>query len=421
MLYLVWIALSSGTLNANASLSTEEVGCNNGNPIDCYRLGFRYVEGIAVDADMTIALKYFEMGAEKGHIECMYQAGLAYYRGEGAVKDDRAAFKWFKKAAERNHARSQYNLSELYKKPDFANKELSQHWLDRAIKNGIKPIVIKKLTDKELGITPQDKLVQVEQFLEDAEISSVIMNMVEEMNQAVDERLGDRDPILSLAIKDAIKEVIEPEKLLEIARLKLSQKVMSADLKEILDWYHGPTGRKLIHQIRNFDADLVQAKFHSYVAETESEPPIPSRRVIIEESASAMQLGRFSTEIKLKALKYVVYGLDKTTHSLKRPSLETVNAQLESIIDQELAKNKRQQILRLHFYLRDQSQLELRDFAKLARGETMRSLMNQWYEVWKETIDEVDERIKPRIISKFEEYKNIEIQRKLASDRKLTD
>jgi TPR repeat protein len=72
-------------------------------------------EGIGVEADPELAVKYFKVAAESGHAGGAYFYALSFFRGQGVEKDYQQALHWFTKSADAGDEDSAYYLGLMYR------------------------------------------------------------------------------------------------------------------------------------------------------------------------------------------------------------------------------------------------------------------------------------------------------------------
>lgn len=85
-----------------------------GNAYDQTTLGMMYRDGIGVEPDMSLALKWWHQAAEQDDPIAIYSIGYAYDAGEGVPQDFQEALKWYTRGANLGDSWSQTNLASLY-------------------------------------------------------------------------------------------------------------------------------------------------------------------------------------------------------------------------------------------------------------------------------------------------------------------
>ena len=82
-----------------------------GYPLAECQVGYFYLNGLGVDADLEKAVYWTRRAAEHGDRDAQFNLGCLYEAGEGVQQDDAAASVWFRKAAEQGHREAILNLN----------------------------------------------------------------------------------------------------------------------------------------------------------------------------------------------------------------------------------------------------------------------------------------------------------------------
>jgi len=126
-----------------------------------YKIGMYYSEGMYVEQDDALAVKWFRKAAEQGYAEAQYSLGRAYRNGAGVEKNGSEALKWFMKSADiddsgtcpkeeitttaRNlclgalpKTQAEYAISQMYSHGDGVPEDrgLAIQWLGKAANDG---------------------------------------------------------------------------------------------------------------------------------------------------------------------------------------------------------------------------------------------------------------------------------------------
>ena len=105
------------------------------------RIGILYGEGLGVDKDHILALKYFNKAAQLGDKEAMFCLGIAYENGYGVERNWESALKWYHMAAIMGHKEAQCSTAVyMYNGMGTISGERlydqSFYWMNRAANAG---------------------------------------------------------------------------------------------------------------------------------------------------------------------------------------------------------------------------------------------------------------------------------------------
>jgi hypothetical protein len=90
-------------------LATEE-----GHVPSMVRLGLRYQQGIGVEKDAKLAVKYFDLAAQRGDRVAQYQLGRSFEYGFGVERDMKTAAFYYEQAAESGLTSAIYKVGVSY-------------------------------------------------------------------------------------------------------------------------------------------------------------------------------------------------------------------------------------------------------------------------------------------------------------------
>lgn len=107
---------AGNTQSAPAKLAAEWTGRSaaQGNRDALARLGSHYLDGVGVERNPELALKYYEMAAAKGDTYAMGCLAGMFLNGRGVPRDEKKGAQWWLKAAEQGDATARYRLIDLY-------------------------------------------------------------------------------------------------------------------------------------------------------------------------------------------------------------------------------------------------------------------------------------------------------------------
>jgi len=94
------------------------------NPEAQHALGFMYREGLGVEQDYAVALKWYRKSAKQEFAEAQHNLGVMYYHGLGVQQDYVQAYAWFQLAAEGGLEETTTTLMIMREKMNF--KELKE-------------------------------------------------------------------------------------------------------------------------------------------------------------------------------------------------------------------------------------------------------------------------------------------------------
>lgn len=101
-------------------------------------LGFIYLEGNNVPADLVKARNWFSKAAEHGDARAQTYLAYIYEKGKGVPVDYQKALKWYRKAANQDYAMAQYNLGVMYENGNGVAKSetTAVNWYYKAAERG---------------------------------------------------------------------------------------------------------------------------------------------------------------------------------------------------------------------------------------------------------------------------------------------
>jgi TPR repeat protein len=102
------------------------------------QLGLMYRNGMGVEQDANLAVRWFAKAAEQGYEMAQYHLGRMYYSGQGVEQDHQIAFHWYAKAAEQGNAGAQYNVGQMYYSGEGVelDHQLAVKWFAKAAEQG---------------------------------------------------------------------------------------------------------------------------------------------------------------------------------------------------------------------------------------------------------------------------------------------
>lgn len=82
-------------------------------------MGWHYLNGVGVEADVELAQDWYQRSARQGEPRAMFSLGrMAYAAGNCA-----SAMTWFERASEHDHVRSRYWMAKLYWRGDGVERD----------------------------------------------------------------------------------------------------------------------------------------------------------------------------------------------------------------------------------------------------------------------------------------------------------
>jgi uncharacterized protein len=101
-------------------------------------LGYFYIQGIGVAADLRQAADWYRKAAEQGDAISQANLGILYEGGRGVSKDERMAVEWYRKAAEQGHTSAENNLGSAYENGEGTLQDHAEaaKWYERAARQG---------------------------------------------------------------------------------------------------------------------------------------------------------------------------------------------------------------------------------------------------------------------------------------------
>jgi DNA polymerase III epsilon subunit len=109
-----------------------------GHPQAQYQIGWRYAQGVGVDANQELAARWYREAAEQDNPSGQNNLGCCYANGTGVEKDLELAQAWFQRAASQSHAQGMYNfgLAYLYGWGTAVSKDEALSWFRKALDAG---------------------------------------------------------------------------------------------------------------------------------------------------------------------------------------------------------------------------------------------------------------------------------------------
>lgn len=112
-----------------------EFSALNGYAISQFRLGGYYLDGIEGKAQDYIQAKYwYKKAAEQNNLQAQSQLGWMYLQGLGMSADLKRALYWYKKSANQGYVHAQYILGVIYIRGEGipVNYTEARVWLEKA-------------------------------------------------------------------------------------------------------------------------------------------------------------------------------------------------------------------------------------------------------------------------------------------------
>lgn len=106
--------LENGNENVNKTLKWLQKASDGGHAMAQYALGKFYLNGTAVEKDVSYVARLFLLSAEQNNEYAAYQLGKLYLTGDGIQKDIDSSVKWLKYSAEQRNQFAMYTLGKLY-------------------------------------------------------------------------------------------------------------------------------------------------------------------------------------------------------------------------------------------------------------------------------------------------------------------
>ena len=122
----------------NGIVNEIKIRADNGNVVSQTNLGKLYEEGLGVNCDYAVSIKWYRKASEQGYARAQTNLGVMYANGRGVAKDEVLAVEWYRKAAEQGYADAQYNLGVMYANGCDVGKDeaLAVEWYRKAAEQG---------------------------------------------------------------------------------------------------------------------------------------------------------------------------------------------------------------------------------------------------------------------------------------------
>jgi TPR repeat protein len=119
---------SKGSAKAKLKQETEEnksilAKAEAGDPSAQYSMGYKYLAGIGVSANLTEATAWFNKSAKQGDRDAQAYLGFAYNTGTGVAANNATAIEWFQKATNQGHRMASNQLHAVFGHPKYKNPE----------------------------------------------------------------------------------------------------------------------------------------------------------------------------------------------------------------------------------------------------------------------------------------------------------
>lgn len=95
---------------------------NKNNAEAQFQLGVMYGAGLGVDADINVAVSWYQKAAQQNHPEAAYVLCIAYAKGQGVTADRELSDQWLRKAADLGSINALIGLASIhYRKQEFTD------------------------------------------------------------------------------------------------------------------------------------------------------------------------------------------------------------------------------------------------------------------------------------------------------------
>ena len=103
-----------------------------------HQLAKMYANGIDVEQDYDLAVKWYQKSAENGNVDALYDLGMCYYYGQGVNQNYTKALELLTKAANSENKFAQFRLGVMYDKGEGVTQNMSKSvsWYNKSAKNG---------------------------------------------------------------------------------------------------------------------------------------------------------------------------------------------------------------------------------------------------------------------------------------------
>lgn len=98
----------------SAELDPIRARAHNGEPQAQYELARGYEQGIQIEQNDRLAVKWYRQAAAQNLPQAQYRLGRMYARGAGVTRDFRSAAEWFEKAETQGYGPARNSLGRLH-------------------------------------------------------------------------------------------------------------------------------------------------------------------------------------------------------------------------------------------------------------------------------------------------------------------
>lgn len=119
-------------------ISYYQKSAEQGNPVACNTLGYRYEMGDGVKRDYRKAMEWYKKAAAQNHASAKFNIGNLYYAGMGVEQDYQKAMEWYLKASNQNNVAAQAFVGYLYEYGEGVKQDYqkAKEWYLKAADNG---------------------------------------------------------------------------------------------------------------------------------------------------------------------------------------------------------------------------------------------------------------------------------------------
>jgi TPR repeat protein len=118
-----------------AAMRLYREAADKGYPQALNRVGFMYMNGIAVTKNFAEAMRWFQLATDKGNASAANNIGWLYHNGWGVPRNLNTALQWYLKAAEKGNPVAMNNIGRV-SEFDFKDVDKAVQWYRRAAAYG---------------------------------------------------------------------------------------------------------------------------------------------------------------------------------------------------------------------------------------------------------------------------------------------
>ena len=170
------------------------------------------------------------------------------------------------------------------------------------------------------------------------------------------------------AMRASLPEAFAPERLKEAVLAELTGKLSDQEIKEGIDWFDSPVGKKFTQLEEAASTPEAQAEIEQYTAHLPDSPPTAERLKVLQEFDSAVKDTEDAIEMAVDMQVAVALGMIATLPVEKRKGLEDVEREVEKtkpVVEAEV----RSQMLAFHLYAyRSMTEAEIQQYTQFAKS-----------------------------------------------------